>query len=69
MILDFAQVKIASSSFLDEFVAKLFLALGFVRFNSRIRIENQNETVRFLCERSLYIRIHDTWRDGQIVSQ
>lgn len=69
MILDFAQVKIASSSFLDEFVAKLFLALGFVRFNSRIRIENQNETVRFLCERSLYMRIHDTWRDGQIVSQ
>ena len=61
IILDFGSVKTVSSSFIDELIAKMVLDLGFVLFNSRIRITNMTEEVRYLCERSLYMRIHDAW--------
>ncbi len=60
-ILDFSGVNMVSSSFIDEFVAKMVVDLGFIGFNHLIRIENMEPNVKFLCERSLYMRIHDMW--------
>ena len=61
IILDFKEVKTVSSSFADEFIAKLVMRLGFIKFNQMIRIINMNDSVKFLCERSMYMRIHDEW--------
>ena len=62
IILDFAGVKTVSSSFADELIAKLVLRLGIIKFNQIIRMINMNENVKFLCERSIYMRIHEAWK-------
>lgn len=59
--LDFGGVKTVSSSFADELLAKLIIRLGIIKFNQVVRIINMNESVKFLCERSIYMRIHDEW--------
>lgn len=61
IILDFANVETVSSSFIDELIAKMVLSYGIVRFNQIVTIANMNETVKFLCERSVYMRIYDEW--------
>lgn len=61
VILDFIGVKTVSSSFIDEFIAKMIVRLGITKFNQVVRIINMNEDVRFLCDRSIYMRIHDDW--------
>ena len=61
IVLDFGSVKTVSSSFVDELIAKLFIRLTPITFNEVIHIVNMNEDVKFLCERSLYMRIHDEW--------
>ena len=66
MILDFSRVHVVSSSFIDEFIAKLLLRMGFVTFNKLIRISQMNENVTFLCERSLYMRISEAWENREI---
>lgn len=63
IILDFTNVQTISSSFVDELIAKLVLSLGFINFNANIRIIGMNKTVKFLCERSLYMRVHDEWEN------
>jgi len=63
VILDFSQVQTVSSSFIDEFIAKLVLHFGFVAFNKYIRIVNMNENVTLLCERSFYMRVSDEWQN------
>lgn len=65
IILDFGKVQTVSSSFIDEFIGKLVLRLGFINFNQIVRIENMNETVTLLCERSLYMRIKDEWENRE----
>lgn len=62
IILDFAGVKTVSSSFVDELIAKLVLRLGIIKFNQLIRMINMNDDVKFLCERSIYMRIYEAWR-------
>ena len=44
LIVDFSQVGIVSSSFADEFVAKLFVSLNEAKFNGRIRLHGMNST-------------------------
>ncbi|MBI3368791.1 MAG: STAS-like domain-containing protein [Burkholderiales bacterium] len=44
VVLDFEGVGIVSSSFADEFVAKLQMQLGQSIFNERIRVSGMNET-------------------------
>lgn len=61
MILDFEGVKTCSSSFIDEFLCKLFSILGVLEFNKWIRVENMNDFVRHLFERSIYMRMHEEW--------
>ena len=62
VVLDFLGTQSVSSSFIDEFLAKMVLDLGFINFNRLIRIKGMNPDISYLCERSLYMRIHDTWK-------
>ncbi|MBQ6960969.1 MAG: STAS-like domain-containing protein [Clostridia bacterium] len=66
IILDFKQVHTVSSSFIDEFIGKLVIKMGFIKFNRIVKIENMNESVAFLCERSLYMRISEEWENRKI---
>ena len=59
--LDFSKVATVSSSFIDELVAKMVLQLGLLQFNQMIAIKGMNDTVRYLCERSVYMRINEEW--------
>ena len=63
IILDFSKVTSVSSSFIDEFVSKLVMKYGFVSFNQIVRIIGTRSTVKFLLERSTYMRIHDMWQE------
>ena len=67
VILDFSQVQTVSSSFIDEFIAKMILHFGLIAFNKFIRIVNMNENVTLLCERSFYMRICDEWQSRKSV--
>lgn len=62
IILDFSRVATVSSSFIDELIAKMILELGLVRFNQIVSLKEMNDTVRFLCERSSYMRIYEEWQ-------
>lgn len=63
IILDFGNVQTVSSSFIDELIAKMVLDIGFVNFNDLIQIKGMNRDVRLLCERSLYMRIFEEWKN------
>ena len=68
MILNFDGVKNVSSSFIDELVAKLIIEFGILEFMKIFVIINMNEDIRYLCNRSIYMRIHDEW-DTKIAKQ
>jgi hypothetical protein len=70
IIIDFSKVSSVSSSFIDEFISKLFVQLGVVLFNQSVRIKGMNNTIKYLCDRSSYMRIHSMWenRDESIDS-
>ncbi len=59
--LDFSSVKTCSSSFIDEFIAKLITEIGFVEFNKTIKIINMNDFVSHLCNRAIAMRLHEKW--------
>lgn len=61
MILDFSGIKNVSSSFIDELIAKLIIDFGMVEFIKTFGIVNMNEDIRYLCNRSIYMRVHDEW--------
>lgn len=61
IILDFDGIKNASSSFIDELIAKLIIKFGIVEFMKVFQIINMNSDIRYLCNRSIYMRIHDEW--------
>lgn len=61
MILDFSGVKNVSSSFIDELIAKLIIDFGIIEFTRIFQIVNMNDDIRYLCNRSIYMRIHDEW--------
>lgn len=65
MILDFKDVKTCSSSFIDEFLCKLLLEIGIVDFNRLIKIDNMNDFVSNLFERSTYMRFHNEWENSR----
>lgn len=62
IVLDFQGVKTVSSSFADEFIAKIVLRLGFVQFLQLVKLINVNDDVKFLIERSVYMRISEEWK-------
>lgn len=57
VVLDFSNVAMVSSSFADEFVAKLAVKVGVATFNERIRFNGMNETVRAITDRSFAQRL------------
>lgn len=65
IILDFKNVQACSSSFIDEFVSKLVVELGILEFNKLIKIENMNDFVSHLFERSTVMRMHQEWEDSK----
>ena len=65
IILDFSRVSSVSSSFIDEFVSKLVIQLGIFGFNQFIKIQGMSNTIKYLFERSTYMRIHSMWNDRE----
>lgn len=61
MILDFDGIKNVSSSFIDELIAKLVVEFGIIEFMRIFVIINMNEDIRYLCNRSIYMRIYEEW--------
>jgi hypothetical protein len=57
VIIDFEGVGIVSSSFADEYIAKLFLQLGEETFNGRIRLHGMNETNNIIVRSVLSQRV------------
>lgn len=57
LIIDFTDVGIVSSSFADEFIAKLYAQLGDIEFNRRIRLHGMNETNTVIVRNALVQRI------------
>lgn len=60
--LDFSQITTVSSSFIDEFIAKMVIEMGIIDFNQIVSIVGMNDTIKHLCERSIYMRIFEEWR-------
>jgi hypothetical protein len=48
--------------------AKLIIDFGIIEFMKIFAIVNMNEDIRYLCNRSVYMRIHDEW-DTKIAKQ
>lgn len=57
VIIDFAEVGIVSSSFADEYIAKLYLQLGTELFHRRIRLYGMNETNNIIVRSVLGQRV------------
>ena len=57
VVVDFSGVGIVSSSFADEYIAKLYLQLGGQGFNARIRLQGMNETNTVIIESVLAQRV------------
>lgn len=53
IVVDFTDVGIVSSSFADEFIAKLYAQLGAEGFNRRIRLHGMNETNTVIVRHAL----------------
>lgn len=60
IVLDFTGVRAVSSSFVDEFIAKLMVELGPVKFNQAFKIVGMNQTIEHLCNRSIGMRMQQT---------
>ena len=63
IVLDFKSVHMCSSSFIDEFVAKMMLEMGVVEFTNLVKLDNMNDEVSHLCERSIFMRVHKDWQN------
>lgn len=59
--IDFSKVHNVSSSFIDEFIAKLVVRVGFYRFSNMFRLVSMNQTIEHLCNRAVSMRIHGEW--------
>ncbi len=55
--LDFSEIEIVGSSFIDEFIGIMYIELGSVRFNQLINIVNMNKDVVHLSNRAIAMRI------------
>lgn len=53
IIIDFSNVSLISSSFADEFLAKLYYKLGSRWFNEKIEIANINLTIKSIIQKAI----------------
>lgn len=61
--LDFTGIAVISSSFADEFLAKLFLALGMFQFNNLVKIRGLDKSQQLILQRSVLQRIIEDVRE------
>ena len=52
----------------EQLIAKLIIEFGMMEFMKIFVIINMNEDIRYHCNRSIYMRIHDEW-DTKIAKQ
>ena len=57
VIIDFDGVPLVSSSFADEFVARMVTELGFVTFQQAIRLENMSALVQRMVNHAVMQRM------------
>ena len=57
VIIDFDGVPLVSSSFADEFVARMVTELGFVTFQQAVRLENMSELVQRMVNHAVMQRM------------
>jgi hypothetical protein len=58
IIIDFSDILIVGSSFIDEFIAKMYVELGSVKFSQLISIKNMNDELLHLCNRAIAMRVN-----------
>ena len=57
VVIDFDGVPLVSSSFADEFVARMVTELGFVTFQQAVRLENMSELVQRMVNHAVMRRM------------
>lgn len=57
IVLDFEGIRISSSSFADELIAKLIIELGLFQFNNIIKLKNMNVSQQQILQRSVIQRL------------
>ena len=61
-VLDFEGVSVATSSFIDELVAKLLVELGLFQFNQRIKLINMSNLLQQTLQKSVIQRIIEEYK-------
>ena len=61
-ILDFEGVGVATSSFIDELVAKLLVELGLFQFNQRIKLSNMSKLLQQTLQKAVIQRIIEEYK-------
>jgi hypothetical protein len=56
LVLDWSGVPLITSSFADEAIGKLFVALGPIEFSARVRLDGAGDLVRSLLDRAILQR-------------
>lgn len=59
--IDFSDIMIVSSSFIDELIAKMVIQLGYVQFNQYVSLVNMNDELTHLCNRAVALRTKQEW--------
>ena len=54
---DFDGISVISSSFADEFLGKLFVRIGALRFMTAIQLRGVSPTVRSVLDRAILQRV------------
>lgn len=66
IILDFSGIAVVSSSFADEFIAKLVTKYGFIDFHQKFIIKGMNETTKSIVHRSFIQRMEESLNEKNI---
>lgn len=64
VILDFSNIEICSSSFIDEFLCKLMFEIGMLEFTNSVKIRGMNDVIGHLFQRSSVMRMHKEWENA-----
>ena len=64
--LDFADSTVISSSFADEFVGKLFVRMGALRFTREIRFSGVTPTVQSVLDKAILQRVQQEAEDDLV---
>ena len=60
IVIDFADLRVISSSFADELLGKLVLEFGFFGFNNIVKLKNMNELIQQIVQRSVAQRMAES---------